>query len=86
MPLLNTEDHTRYVDQFLEHCVIAGVGTLQSRLNPKNAMRRFPYSLNPAIHLISIHFHIETRFRSSVCLYAITRYGFLIGFPKNTFI
>ncbi len=32
MPLLNTEDHTRYVDQFLEHCVIVGAETQQSRL------------------------------------------------------
>ncbi|MCL4468757.1 MAG: hypothetical protein M1591_07485, partial [Deltaproteobacteria bacterium] len=59
---------------------------LYTLIDPKNAIRKFTYSLNPAIHLISIHFHRETRFQSSVCLYAITRYGFLIGFSKNTFI
>ncbi len=32
MPLLYTEDHTHYVDQVLEHCFIAGVGTLRSLL------------------------------------------------------
>ena len=59
---------------------------LDLAMNPKNAIRKFTYSLNPAIHLIAICFFIETRFKSSVCLYAITRYGFLVGFSKNTCI
>ncbi len=35
---------------------------LDLAMNPKNTIRKFTYSLNPAIHLISIRFLIETSF------------------------